>query len=329
MEIPKEIDDYLRESINHSVGLPVSTDTLLRKLGAVEASHIHLRHQYLSLQSKIKEKDESIERSRAEATMNAVALKKFVEENQKLAMECSNLLAACNKWERECSLYDHDREALMDFANEADDRAKEAEVRNRDLEEEKKRLEQELHFYKCRAEQLVDESTDGTNEEHLLLNSLLTTMFGKDVIVSTAHSFLEVHTGIEVYEKLLTLWTSLSPLTQKVVALAAKVKNLEEDKDHLTINLRRAEEEVNALFEENNILNEENKRLIRQCYREKHNAGSSGGSASGKGKRKCSPKMSKISSQVEEKIDSSDVNMLRQPLSPLQYNSPESRMHKK
>lgn len=112
--------------------------------------------------------------------------------------------------------------------------------------------------------------------------------------------------------------------------------------------------QVNALFEENNVLNEENKRLMRQYYREKHNSGSSGGSASGKvsnlsgvwlyvfiylsihelmvfefcyqGKRKSSPKMS---IPAENKIDLSDENTLRQPLSPLQFNSPESRMHKK
>lgn len=89
--------------------------------------------------------------------MNAVALKKFVEENQKLAVECSNLLASCNKWERECALYDHDREALMDFANEADERAKEAEIRNLDLEEEKKKLLEELRYYKFQLErQLVN-----------------------------------------------------------------------------------------------------------------------------------------------------------------------------
>ncbi|KAL1534269.1 centlein-like isoform X1 [Salvia divinorum] len=326
MEIPQEADDYIRESIDHSVGLTVSTDALLSKLRAGEASQVHLRRQYLSLQSKLKEKDETIERSRAEASMNAVALKKFVEENQKLAVECSNLLAACSKWEKECSLYDHDREALMDFANEADERAKEAEVRSRDLEEEKKILEEELHSYKCRSPQLVGESTNDTEEENQLLNSLFTTMFGKDDILSIAHTFLEACTGVEACNKLLTLWTSLSPLTQKVVALAAKVKNLEEDKDHITINLRRAEDEVNALFEENNALNEVNRRLMRQCYREKHKSGSSGGTASGKGKKKCSPKMS---SQLEKKIDSSDVNMLRQPLSPLQSNSPESRMHMK
>ena len=35
--------------------------------------------------------------------MNAQAVKTFVEENQKLAMECSNLLSQCKKWERECA----------------------------------------------------------------------------------------------------------------------------------------------------------------------------------------------------------------------------------
>lgn len=59
--------------------------------------------------------------------MNALAVKKFVEENQKLALECANLLNQCKKWEKECSLYDCDQEALMDFGNEADKRAKEAE----------------------------------------------------------------------------------------------------------------------------------------------------------------------------------------------------------
>lgn len=80
--------------------------------------------------------------------MNALALKKFVEENQKLALECANLLSQCSNWQKECSLYDHDREALMDFGNEADQRAKEAEIRVRELEEELRRLVDELRFYK-------------------------------------------------------------------------------------------------------------------------------------------------------------------------------------
>ena len=65
-----------------------------------------------------------------------------------MAMECANLLGQCKRWERECSLYDHDREALMDFGNEADERAKEAEVRVHELEDEVKTLSEELQSYK-------------------------------------------------------------------------------------------------------------------------------------------------------------------------------------
>lgn len=84
--------------------------------------------------------------------MNAQALKKFVEENQKLAKECESLLGQCRRWENECSLYDHDREALMDFGNEADERAKEAEVRVHELEGELSRVVDELQFYKHQCE---------------------------------------------------------------------------------------------------------------------------------------------------------------------------------
>lgn len=80
--------------------------------------------------------------------MNAQALKRFVEENQRLADECSNLLVQCQKWEKECSLYDHDREALMDFGNEADERAKVAEGRVLEIEEELASVMEELQFYK-------------------------------------------------------------------------------------------------------------------------------------------------------------------------------------
>lgn len=64
------------------------------------------------------------------------------------------------------------------------------------------------------------------------------------------YTTLDVTSDYKIFLLLLTLWLkfvfcpSLRPLTQKVVALAAEVKNSEKDKDHLTINLRRAEEEV-------------------------------------------------------------------------------------
>ncbi|KAL3514223.1 hypothetical protein ACH5RR_026940 [Cinchona calisaya] len=331
MDLSQETEDFLRESVEYTLGLPVSTRTLQLKLRASEEAQHHLRNQYLHLQSKLKEKDEIIDRARAEASLNAQALKKFVEENQKLAIECGNLLGQCKKWERECSLYDYDREALMDFGNEADERAKEAEVRVHDLEEEVKRLSEELQFYKYQCDaQLVRTSAENITTEQMLLESLLAYAIGKDDVMPTAHAFLEANREVDVFDRMLRLWHSLRPPTQKVLALVAELKSLEKDKEHLRVNLDRAEEEVKALFEENNILDEENKKLMRQLHRERHmhdSGGKHSGSASSKGnKRKSSTKMC---GQVEKKIDFSDTDSLRQPLSPLQQCSPESRMRKK
>lgn len=64
MDLSQETEDYIRESIEYSLGLPVSTQTLQLKLRSSEESLIRLRDQYLSLQAKLKEKDETIERTR-------------------------------------------------------------------------------------------------------------------------------------------------------------------------------------------------------------------------------------------------------------------------
>ncbi|CAK9149031.1 unnamed protein product [Ilex paraguariensis] len=157
MDLSQGIDDYLRETIEYSLGLPVSTHTLELKLRASEEAQKRLVNQLLYLQARLKDKEEIIERVRTESSMNAQVLKKFVDENQKLAMECSNLLDQCKKWERECSLYDRDREALMEFGNEADERAKEAEIRVHELEEEIRCLSEKLQYYKRQCEmQLVN-----------------------------------------------------------------------------------------------------------------------------------------------------------------------------
>lgn len=64
MDLPQETDDYIRESIEYSLGLPVSTHTLELKLRFSEETQRQLRDQYLYLKSKLKEKDETIERVR-------------------------------------------------------------------------------------------------------------------------------------------------------------------------------------------------------------------------------------------------------------------------
>ncbi|XP_054799396.1 uncharacterized protein LOC129303870 isoform X2 [Prosopis cineraria] len=327
MDLPRDIDLYLKESIDESLGLPVSLHALESKLRASEESQRLLRQQRLSLLSKLKEKDQMIDRVKSEATLNAQALKKFVEENQKLASECANLLNQCHKWERECSLYDRDREALMEFGNEADERAKEAELRVQQLEEELGKLLEELQYYKHEYNMPSDgASSNSTAVEENLLDALLSKVTNKDV--TSAFTFLEANCGNEACNKLLTMWNCLKPSTRRALFLVAEVKSLEKDKEHLRINLDRAEEEVKLLSDENNILNKENKRLLK--LKERNHLGSGGkhsGSASAKSnKRKSSPK---TSSPIERKIDFEDIDAARTPLSPLQTNSPDSRMHKK
>lgn len=327
MDLPQEVEDYVKESIDHSLGISVSKRTLELKLRASEEAQHRLRNRCLSLQIKLKEKEDVIEGVRAEAGMNAQALKKFVEENQKLAMECANLLSQCSKWERECSLYDRDREALMDFGNEADERAKEAEIRVHELEDEVRRLSDELQSYKqeyyMRA---VNPSAAEESVENNLLESVLATLMNKEDDAS-ALAFLEANSRHESCQKLLKMWNCLRPSTRNVLSLAAEVKTLQGDKEHLRINLTRAEVEVKLLFEENNILNEENKRLMRLYQKERSHHGSGGkntGSAAKSNKRK-SPKMS---SPVEKKLDFSDLDSARQPLSTLLDNSPDPKMHR-
>ncbi|XP_076902547.1 uncharacterized protein LOC143557331 [Bidens hawaiensis] len=330
MDLPQETDEFIRESIDHSLGLPVSTRTLELKLRASEDTERELREQYWYLKAKLNEKDELIERVRAESTLNAQAVKKFVEENQKLAIECANLLTQCNKWEKECSLYDHDREVLMDFGNEADNRAKEAETRVHDLEQELTKLSKELMFYKDQSEgKQVGEITKTVSTESYLVDTLLSTFVNKDDVASTARSFLEANKGVEVCQKMLEIWESLKPSTQKVLALASTVKILQNEKNHIRSNLTTAEEEVKVLFEENNILDKESRRLMKLIRNERQlsNSGGKNNSPSLKNnKRKSSPR---DCSPIENKLDFIESGSPRQALSPLRHNTPESRLHKK
>ncbi|KAF5178772.1 28 kDa ribonucleoprotein [Thalictrum thalictroides] len=388
IDLPQELDDYIRESINYSLCLPVSTKALESKLQASEEARKQLRDQYFFLHSRLKEKDEAIERARSEASMNAQALRKFVEENQRLAQECSNLLIQCSKWEKEVSLYEHDRSALMEFADEADDRAKEAESRLLEAEDHLRKLSEELEFYKNECEAHMGNESRLTEELHLvrerlsvlenlrmqgcsdshidcsqcsspmtenhgqyphmlnsspealspvgatleehLLDSVMTSMVDKDGVAANAHAFLEANSGVESCQMLLKIWDRLRPSTQNVIALVGKVNTLQNDKEHLRINLTRAEEEVKVLFEENTILEEGNKKLLRLHSRERHHHGSGGkhsNSASAKNnKRKSSPR---VCCSIQGMMDFDSPDSSRQPLSPLQHNSPNSRMLKK
>lgn len=331
MELPQELENYIKHSIDHTLKLSVPNESLSLKVQSLETANHLLRNQYLTLMSKLKQKEQALELAKGEANMNAQAIKKFVEENQKLAAECTNLVNQCSKLERECSLYDHDREALMEFGNEADERAKEAEIRVSELDDELKKLSEEVNYYKHQCEMLsVDSSKDVTFKEQKLLNTLVASLVNKMEVVKTASGFLEANSEVETCRELFNMWNSLRPETQNILSLAAHVRTLQKDKEHLTINLHRAEEEVRVLFEENHILDEENKRLLKLYKSEKKHASSGGkhdSSARTKNnKRKTSPGMI---SPVERKIDFNDFDTIRCPLSPLKENSPGSKSHKK
>lgn len=96
-----------------------------------------------------------------------------------------------------------------------------------------------------------------------------------------------------------------------ITSLVADIESLERDKENLRINLQKAEEEVNILHEENNFYEQENRRLLRQLHREKHNVESDNKhstSGSAKGKRKSHVKES---SPAESTINFNREDSLR------------------
>ncbi|KAM1119909.1 hypothetical protein ACFX2B_043433 [Malus domestica] len=108
----------------------------------------------------------------------------------------------------------------------------------------------------------VDSSAENTAIEDKQLDSVLATLISQDEAVS-ARAFLEANKGNESCARLLKMWNCLKPSSQKLLSLVAEVKTLEKDKEHLRISLRTAEEEIKLLFEENKVLDVENKRLLR------------------------------------------------------------------
>lgn len=83
-----------------------------------------------------------------------IEYQRYVEENEMLRSRYDELVYKCEKLDEECGLYDRDREALMEFGNEAEERAREAEARSATAEEKAGKLVEELEFYKRECESL-------------------------------------------------------------------------------------------------------------------------------------------------------------------------------
>ncbi|KAF4372932.1 uncharacterized protein LOC115699502 [Cannabis sativa] len=235
------VDDRIKESIDYIIGLPVSTSTLEVKYRAVSEL------ERLLLQSKLEDKDLTIECVR------------------KLVSECSRLLSFGKKLEQECSLHDRDRESMIHLMNEADKRAKDAEVRNEELDEKMKGLSEELVFYKCNDEKLVADTSPGTTTQDTLLESILGTLVNEEN-AAYGRLFVEANRSNESCQKLLEMWNSLKPSTQKVMSIAAQLKIVETEKEHLKMSLCKAEELVNNLSAENTALELDHKKLLSMYY---------------------------------------------------------------
>ncbi|KAM3245684.1 hypothetical protein ACQJBY_056808 [Aegilops geniculata] len=111
--------------------------------------------------------------------------------------------------------------------------------------------------------------------------------------------------------------------------LTEQVQALQRDKEILKTNLNKAEEEVKLLFEENRALDEANKRLLCLLEKEqqKHRSERKHSASNSTKKRKSSSL--KDTSPVGLAIDFNSADSSRQPLLPLQPNSPDCRVHKK
>ncbi|KAH0462445.1 hypothetical protein IEQ34_010020 [Dendrobium chrysotoxum] len=248
MDIPQETENYIRESIQDSLGLPVSEKTLRLKLLASQEERHLLQDQNFILQDQLKELHKRFQSSKEEASMNAQALRKCIQERETLVAKYAEMQKYCAKLERECMLFERDLEKAMESCDE--------------LEKENNELRAQLQD-----------------------NSALQ-------------------------------------------AMSAEVKSLQEDKENLLINLQRAEEEVKVLFEDNKLLDELNKRLLRQLQRGKERHGSdykrSASGSSARGKRKS--RRFREGSPFAREADSNLEEQSRQPFSPLYQNSPESRL---
>ncbi|CAN7008776.1 hypothetical protein IGI04_011113 [Brassica rapa subsp. trilocularis] len=329
MNLSPEVDDYIKDTIEHSLGLPISIESLQKKLLAAEESQRRLRDQYLALLSRSKEKDQVLDRVRSEASMNAQALKKFVEENQKLAEECGNLLRQCKKWERECLLYHQDRDALMEFGNESDERARDAEARVRELEEEVARMSEELQL--CKQRQIGIEQVDNncSPQEEDLLDSVLGSLISKDEN-TIGRLFLEANVQDQSCQALLSKWDRLKPSTQKVLSLVSVAKKFEKERECIIQNLAKAEQEAELVSIQNRKLDKENRKLLRQQQQQSPLGSSetSHKSASTKSNKRRCPKM--MSSPIEKMLEfSGSPEISRKPLTPVWDNSADSRMNMK
>lgn len=113
-----QTDEYIRESIENSLGLPMSDKNMRLKLLASEDARHRLQDQIFVLEERLKDTEKRVEQYKAEATMNAQGLRRCIEEKDMVASGYADLINHRAKLEKECSLYERDLERVMDACDE-------------------------------------------------------------------------------------------------------------------------------------------------------------------------------------------------------------------
>lgn len=124
-----ELDEYVEECIGYTIGLPLCGKALEERLAQAEEGQRELREKVVYLNQRLQQTQQKLDRARAEANLNAQAVRKCVCDNEKGAERYRKLRDECTRLESECALYLHDREVFMEAADEAEERANEAEER--------------------------------------------------------------------------------------------------------------------------------------------------------------------------------------------------------
>lgn len=244
--LPGGAEEYVRDSIEASLGLPVPDRSLRLKLAASEDLRRRLQDHVFALEEDLHAAARCIDLLKNESAMNAEGIRRCVEEKEAMAAARDQFAAHAARLEKECGLYERDLERAMESCDEL----------ARESDELRKRLR------------------------------------------------------------------DAPDLTEQVQAL-------QRDKEILKTNLNKAEEEVKLLFEENRALDEANKRLLCLLEKEQKHRSERKHSASNPTKQKRKSSSLKETSPIGLAIDFNNADASRQPLSPLQPNSPDCRVHKK
>ncbi|XP_047079016.1 cytospin-A-like [Lolium rigidum] len=123
--LPGGADEYVRDSIRASLGLPVPDRSLRLQLLASEDLRRRLQDQVFSLEEDLHAAARRIDLLKKESAMNAEGIRRCVEEKEAVAAARAQVAAQAAKLDKEVTLYERDLERAMescdDLARENDD----------------------------------------------------------------------------------------------------------------------------------------------------------------------------------------------------------------